>query len=304
MVSKTEIGYELRLVSAASGWRKWANTLAVLFKLRIVALLLFAAMGGAFLGAGGWPGSGPLAVLLTTGGMAASGASALNQYLERDMDKRMGRTRSRPLPAGDIARPVWVPLVGVALVLLPSSLVFPFNPALSFFLVSGAVIYVGVYTLWLKPRTILNIVIGGAAGSAAVLSGGAAVGNWHASGVIILALLIFLWTPGHFWSLAILYRNDYQRTNVPMLPAKTNLRTAAFWVLVHVVATGLAALLLGFISALGWIYMLPVTLATAELLRRSVRLLGKPTPLHARSLFMGSNIYLFVVVLLICLDTL
>lgn len=145
-------------------WVATLRMLAVLFKLRIVALLLLAAAAGAFLGAGGWPGWSNLLVLLATGGMAAAGASALNQYLEREADGQMGRTRRRPLVTGAITHPAWVPWAGGALILLPSIAVLPANPALSFFLVLGALIYVGIYTLWLKPRTLLNIVIGGVAG--------------------------------------------------------------------------------------------------------------------------------------------
>jgi len=163
--------------------------------LRIVTLLLFAAVGGAFLAAGGSPGIGELALLLITGGFAASGASALNQYLEKDSDALMTRTRKRPLVTGSIARPGWVPYAATLMILVPSLVVLPFNPALGFFLLLGAAIYVGIYTIWLKPRTLLNIVIGGAAGSAAVLSGSAAVGAWNDPGAVVLALLVFLWTP-------------------------------------------------------------------------------------------------------------
>ncbi|NKQ37167.1 MAG: UbiA family prenyltransferase [Chloroflexi bacterium] len=170
---------EAAAVSPKRTWKETVQLLVVLFKLRIVTLLLLAATGGAFLGAQGWPGIGPLLLVLITGGMAASGASALNQYLERESDKRMGRTRKRPLPAGMIQFPKWVLAAGMVLVLLPVLAVLPFNPALAFFLLIGAIIYVGVYTIWLKPRSVLNIVIGGAAGSAAVLSGGAAVSAWQ-----------------------------------------------------------------------------------------------------------------------------
>ena len=292
--------------TAASPKRTWKETvqlLVVLFKLRIVTLLLLAATGGAFLGAQGWPGLGPLLLVLITGGMAASGASALNQYLERESDKRMGRTRKRPLPAGMIQFPKWVLAAGMILVLLPVLAVLPFNPALAFFLLIGAIIYVGIYTIWLKPRSVLNIVIGGAAGSAAVLSGGAAVNAWQTPGVLMLALLLFVWTPTHFWSLAMMYRQDYQRADMPMLPARTRMRHSAFWVMLHTAVTGLAALALGIVAGLGWLYLLPVGALTAVWLWRNGRLLADPTPLRARSLFMFSNIYLMALLLLICLTT-
>jgi protoheme IX farnesyltransferase len=280
------------------------KVLPVLFKLRIVTLLLFAAVGGAFLGAGGWPGAGNLALLLVTGGLAASGASALNQYLERDADALMARTRKRPLVTGAIRRPGWVPYVASLMILVPSLAVLPFNPALTFFLLLGAAIYVGVYTIWLKPRTLLNIVIGGAAGSAAVLSGSAAVGAWNDPAAVVLALLLFLWTPAHFWSLAIVYRNDYTQGGVPMLPTQTSPRHSAFWVLVHTGSTALAALMLAAHPALGWLYFIPIAVATIDMMARNIRLLIEPNGKQALSLFKASNLYLALVLLMACVDVL
>ncbi len=281
------------------------QALMVLFKVRIVFLLLFAAVGGAFLGAGGWPGAGTLTLLLITGGLAASGASALNEYLEQDRDALMARTRQRrPLVNGAIARPGWVPFVAGLMILVPSLAVLPSNPALSFFLLLGAIIYIGVYTLWLKPRTSLNIVIGGAAGSAAVLSGSAAAGAWNDPGALALALMLFLWTPTHFWSLAIVYRDDYARGGFPMLPAQTSPRHAAFWVMVHTLPTAFAALLLVGHPALGWLYFVPIGLATVDLVVRNVRLLAEPTAKRAFSMFKVSNLYLALVLLMICVDAL
>ena len=278
------------------------KTLPVLFKLRIVTLLLFAAAGGAFLAAGGRPGIGSLALLLVIGGLAAAGASALNQYLEKDSDALMARTRKRPLVTGSIAQPGWVPYVAALMILVPSLAVLPFNPALTFFLLLGAAIYVGVYTIWLKPRTLLNIVIGGAAGSAAVLSGSAAVGAWNDPGAVVLALLVFLWTPSHFWSLAIVYRNDYERGGVPMLPVRTSPRGAAFWVFIHTGATVLAALMLAGHQALSLIYLVPVGIASIDLMARNIRLLVHPDGKHALSLFKASNLYLALVLLMICVN--
>lgn len=283
-------------------WVEATQNLAVLFKARIVSLLLLAATGGAFLGAGGWPGGRPLLLLFITGGMAASGASALNQYLERNSDSLMGRTRQRPLVTGAIRRPAYVLVVGVLLVLAPVLAVWPTNPALAFFLLLGALIYVAVYTIWLKPRSLLNIVIGGAAGSAAVMSGGAAVGAWQNPAVIALALLLFLWTPSHFWTLAILYRDEYQRADVPMLPARTTPTQAAWWVLVHTSASGLASLALASTPGLGLLYLVTVSLITIDWFRRNFQLIVRPTPQNARSLFIGSNVYLTIVLLALCVD--
>ncbi len=298
------LAHRTTALSWRADWRAFLRMLVVLFKLRVVSLLLMAALGGAFLGAAGWPGLDRVALVLLAGGLAAAGAASLNQYLERSKDGAMGRTLKRPLVNGDIPNPRWVLYVGSAMIALPVAGTFFFNPALAFFLFLGAFIYVGVYTIWLKPRTLLNIVIGGAAGSAAVMTGGAAVGAWRDPAVIVLALLVFLWTPTHFWSLAILYRDDYVRADVPMLPARVTPRQASWWVLVHTLPTGLAALALAATPALGWIYLVPVLLLTADLLWRNLRLIRQTTPLHARSLFIASNVYLTVVLAAIFLDTL
>lgn len=283
--------------------RSALRSLAVLFKVRIVALLLLAAMAGAFVAAGGRPQPDDLLLLLLTGGMAAAGSSALNQYLERQRDGRMGRTRQRPLVRGVYGQAKWVPWLGAALVLLPSLAVLPGNPALSFFLVLGALIYVGVYTIWLKPRTLLNIVVGGAAGSAAVLSGSAAVGAWQDPGGWVLALLLFLWTPSHFWSLALLYRDEYRQAALPMLPALSGPRAAAAWVFLHSTSTGLAGLLLALDPAISGWYLAVALPLTAYLLQRNLRLLRRPTQQNARAMFLASNIYLMGLLLALVLAT-
>ncbi len=280
------------------------EALAVLFKLRVVWLLLFAAIGGAFLAAGGWPGAGRLLALVVSGGLTAAGASAINQYLERDADALMARTRERPLVNGTLTRPGAVLAAAIAFTALPPLVVFFWNPALALWELLGAIIYLGVYTIWLKPRTLLNIVIGGAAGSAAVLSGSAAAGEWNAAGAVVLALLVFLWTPTHFWSLAIIHRGDYALSGVPMLPVQTTPKAAAGWVLLHTAASAVAAIGLSALPALGWLYAAPVGAATAVLLRASLRLVHRPGQERARLLFKLSNIHLGIVLLFICIDLL
>lgn len=285
-----------------ASWRYTLGTVSGLFKSRVVSLLLLAAVGGAFLGAGGWPGLGTLAVLLVTGGLAASGSAGLNEYLEQEPDAMMARTRQRPLVTG-AAQPRSVMWVSIGMILVPTLAVLPFNPALSFFLFLGAFIYVGIYTILLKPRTLLNIVIGGGAGSAAVMSGGAAAGNWQEPAVIMLALLVFLWTPSHFWSLAILYRKDYTKAGIPMLPVHTSPRWSAYWVLLHTGAAGIVALLLALTPDISWAYLIPVAIATVDMMVRNIRLIREPSTQNARSLFISSNIYLMVVLLAICAGT-
>lgn len=302
---KTNLGSSSGNLSAPpTTWRETLRMLVILFKLRIVVLLLMAATGGAFMAAEGWPGLGTLLLVWLAGGMAAAGASSLNQYLERHKDEKMGRTmKKRPLVNGEIPNPNWVPWAGSLLILLPVVATLTFNPPLAFFLALGAFIYVFIYTIWLKPRTLLNIVIGGAAGSAAVLSGSAAAGYWNSPGALILSLILFLWTPFHFWSLAILYRDDYERADVPMLPVHTTPRQAAWWVMSHTAPTGVFGLMLVLFPYLGWAYFLPMLAATADLFWRNIQLIGDPTPSHARGLFLSSNIYLTVLLLAIVISS-
>ena len=302
-VSKTKIGSSDQTAVAGRSWRETMHLIVVIFKLHIVVLLVLAATGGAFLGAGGWPGASTLLLTWVTGGMAAAGASAINQYWERNSDGKMGRTNKRPLVTGEIKEPRWIPFIGLLLILVPSLAVFSFNPELTFFLLLGAFIYVVIYTFWLKPRTLLNVVIGGAAGSAAVLSGSAAAGYWNAPGALVLALILFLWSPFHFWSLALLYREEYATAEFPMLPTQTSPRAAAWFVMAHTIPTAMAGLLLGLLPYMGWVYIIPVLIVSLHLVWQNIKLVHDPSPRNARSMFLSSNMYLLVLLVAICVGS-
>lgn len=289
-------------ISPARSVRTLFRSLFILFKVRVVILLLCAAVSGLILAAGRWPGLGKLALLVAIGGSAAGGASAINQYLERGLDGRMVRTRNRPLVTGRLTSKRWVPIVGILMILLPSLGALAFNPMLAFFVLSGAGIYLGVYTIWLKPRSPLNIVVGGLAGSAAVLSGSAAAGDWRDPGGLLLALLVFLWTPTHFWSLAIAYRGDYARGGFPMLPVQTTPRAAACWVLLNTVGTAAVAVALASRPPLGQATTLSVGPASVALVALNIWLVIEPGRRRALALFHGSNLYLATVLLMVCLD--
>lgn len=278
------------------------KVLVALFKLRIVALLLLAALAGAFLASGGRPAWPDLAVLLLAGAASAAGASALNEYSERDRDAMMRRTaRRRPLTTGAIRNPLVVLVAGLALVAAAVLGTLPFNPALACFLLAGAFIYAVVYTLWLKPRTSLNIVIGGLAGSCAVLSGSAAVGRWDDPAALLLALALFFWTPIHFWSLALIYREDYVQVGIPMLPTQVAPRTTAAWGLAHGIGAGAGVLLLALPAGLGLLYLAPAVAFAGLLIARGVRLVLEPTTPRAWQLFHTSNLFLLGVLLAACI---
>ncbi len=277
--------------------------LGKLFKFRVVLLLLWAAMGGAFLGAEGLPPVKTLLTLLVTGALAAGGASAINEYVEQDIDARMQRTQGRPLPRGQIRRP-WIVLAVAALMIAAAVLaVLPTNPMMALYLGLGAAIYVGVYTLWLKPRSVVNIVIGSAAGSCAVMAGGAAVGAASDPAVIVLALLLFTWSPTHFWALALYYKDDYARGRFPMLPVNASPHSTSWWIFLHTASTSLAALGLALTPSLGWPYLLPAGVITALLIARSIRLIRTPERRQAIRLFVTSNIFLLVILLSIIVVT-
>ena len=282
----------------------WLKAIVQLFKLRVVTLLVFASLGGAFIGAGQAPGIGPVLLVFFGGGLGAAGASAINQYLERHMDAEMKRTSNRPMVNGMISNPHMILALALAMIGIPVATIGTFNPPMALFILLGAIIYVIVYTVWLKPRTILNIVIGGAAGSCAVLTGGAAVGAWNDPGVILLSMIVFLWTPTHFWALAIMCKDDYMRVDIPMLPAKTNNKDAANWAFLHAVAVVFVAILLSSHSHLGWLYFIPTVYASWVLLKHSWRLVKQPeSQEQAKTLFMTSNYYLSVILLFACLST-
>lgn len=307
----------MQQVTSSSAWEKTAEALTVqpaslwktavtLFKLRVVSLLLLAAYGGAALGAmatGGITGWA-LLILTITGLLSAGGASAINQYLERDRDKKMNRTAKRPLAAGQIANPHHVLLLGLGMIGSATGLAALINWPMAFWILAGAVIYVGVYTIWLKPRTTLNIVIGGAAGSCAVISGGAAAGTWTAVELWLLAGLVFVWTPVHFWALALAYRQDYVKADYPMLPARVSAPVAARWTALHTLFTAVLGLSLGLWPQLDWVYLLPVGVATAVLIQRTWALQQNPERGPALSLFHFSNLYLTLVLVVIMLASL
>lgn len=283
--------------------REVMKSIAVLFKLRVVSLLVLSAIGGSFLGARGFPGWANFGLITLTGLLTAAGASAINQYWEREKDRLMERTANRPLASGSIENPQIVLVIAILLIIVPSLAVMPYRPWLTVYLLVGAFIYVVIYTIWLKPRTQLNIVIGGAAGSAAVLAGGAVVGMHHDPAVLALAAVMFVWTPAHFWSLAIMMKDQYLAADTPMLPSQSSTRIAAWMVFAHAVPTVMGSLMLAAVPGLGFWYFLPVLLFSIDLLRRNFKLIKTPNIPNAKGLFLASNFYLMVVLLAIMIVT-
>ncbi|RCK74380.1 MAG: Heme O synthase, protoheme IX farnesyltransferase [Anaerolineae bacterium] len=184
----------------------------------VVALLLVTTYAGMVIGAGRWPSFSLTFWTLLGGFLSAGGASAINQYLDREDDRKMQRTQKRPIPAGRLT-PAQGLAFGIGISLLSFYImVAKVNLLAALLSLAGFVYYVVIYSLWLKKATPQNIVIGGGAGAIPPLVGwAAATGNLHLS-ALFLFVIIFMWTPPHFWALALVRRNDYARAGVPMLP--------------------------------------------------------------------------------------
>ena len=272
-----------------------------LLKLRIAALLLLVAAAGYLVERGPEVEPIPFLLLMVSGLFASGSASAANHYLDRDLDGKMARTRGRPLPAGRVP-PSHALALGLGLLAAAMALALLVNPLTALFMFLGFVVYVFVYTLALKRRNVWNIVIGGFAGSCPALAGGAAAANAVTIGPLLIALLVFLWTPGHFWALAFLRRDDYVRANLPMLPAVTDTRTAAKWIVISTALVPPFALSFWVLNVSGLAYLAVAVAAGAALLRVAVRFLRSPTGRNALAGYRASGPYLAVLLLALIAD--
>ncbi len=289
-------------VAARSGAAVSLRDLSALCKPRIVVLICLTALAGAFAGAGSVPSAPVVAALMIAVSLSAAGASALNHYFERDLDSRMQRTGGRPLPSGRIADPRVALVFGC--VLLASSL--PAMAALgawvTLFGLLGAATYAGLYTLVLKPRTSWNIVVGGLAGSFAAMGGWSATASPLEPAALLLGLVLFLWTPPHFWSLAIALEPDYRRAGLPMLPPVVGTRGAAVLVAIHVMLLLSASVAFALVGGLGPLTLAAVALGGTPLLATSVLLVRNPTEAHARTTFKLSGLYLLMILVAVVVD--
>jgi protoheme IX farnesyltransferase len=281
-------------------------------KLRVGTYIGLAAVLGYLATLPGAPAAGgpvlpALGLVFAATVIAAGGAGALNHVLDRDLDARMPRTAGRPLPSGRI-RHVWhVVALGVGLVGVGVSLAFwRLNPLVALHVFLGAFTYVIVYTVWLKRRSWLNVVIGGLAGSFAVLAGGSAARPELCLPPVLFALVLFFWSPSHFWSLAIAYKQDYAGARIPMLPVVKGEAGAVRGILLNTAGLLAASLLPFALGLLGWAYLAIGVIAGGSLLVvRQVQLRTHPTDrrLALRS-FHASNLFLLLMFLGVALDVL
>lgn len=274
-----------------------------LVKPRIVALVVFVALASAIVAGGDNFLLSRVVFLVVAMGLASAGASLLNNYLDRDIDAIMERTRNRPLPSKTVA-PYKVFLAGIILITVSVPIALRLNYLVALFLLSGALIYVVIYTLWLKRRSPLNIVIGGLAGSCAILAGWFAITTEISLSPILLAVLVFLWTPSHFWSLALAHQESYKKANIPMLPVVVGVKRTADYILLSSVLLLLVALLIYFLGPFHKVYLLGSLLLGGLFLVSNMRLWKQPTRERAWINFKLSGIYLSGLFLVMFLDVL
>jgi len=243
-------------------WRRYLE----LTKPKVVALITFTAIVGTLLASPGWP---PLGALLWGNlgiALAAACAATINHVLDRRIDEQMARTRARPLPSGQLSEGnalAFAAVLGVSAMALLAFLVNLLTALLTFLSLIG---YAVVYTVWLKRATSQNIVIGGAAGAAPPVLGWTAVTNSIDPNALLLFLIIFVWTPPHFWALAIARRDEYARAGVPMLPVTHGLAYTRLQVLLYTVLLTLVTLLPYVTRMSGLVYLAAAVLLNAGFL--------------------------------------
>jgi protoheme IX farnesyltransferase len=276
--------------------------IAALFKLRIGFAIMLTALAGMAVTPGPMPAAWRVAILALAVLLSSGAAGAFNHYVERDIDTGMRRTRNRPFVTGRL-RPGTEWLVGIGLLLLLSvaSAALALNPAAAMYVFLGAFFYGVVYTIILKRRSWTNIVVGGLSGSFAVLAGAAAVDPGLAPEPLLLAIVLFLWTPPHFWSLAFVHQDDYRAVGVPMLPVVVGPRQAARIIFLHTLALVLISLV-PFGYGLGWIYLLGALGGGLYFLMTSAALVRTPTIPAARRNFHASLIQLSVLLIAAIID--
>jgi protoheme IX farnesyltransferase len=264
-----------------------------LTKPRILLLVIFTGLPALVIAAGGWPGTGTALGVLLGIALSAAAANALNCYLERERDALLARTRSRPLPARRLA-PGSALAFGLALCVVSTALLYGVAGALPAALgVASVLYYVFVYTIWLKPRTPLNAVVGGAAGAAAPLIADAAVhGEVGAAGWLLFAI-VFLWQPPHVWAIALFRKSDYERAGIPMLPLAIGDQPTRWRMLAYTLALVPVTLAPVPLGLLGAPYGAVALALGAWFAWHAVRVLRERDDAAARRMFHVSLVYLF-----------
>jgi heme o synthase len=276
----------------------------LLTKPRVIELLLVTTVPAMILAEDGLPSLTLIGAVLLGGALAAGGANTINCWIERDRDRVMHRTQGRPLPTGEV-EPGHALVFGIALEAVAFLWLWgTVNLLAASLAVSAMLFYVFVYTIWLKPRSPQNIVIGGAAGAVPVLVGWAAVTGTLNAPAWVLFAIVFCWTPPHFWALSLRYRDDYAAAGIPMLPVARGITTAARQILVYALVVVAVTLVLFAFDSMGIVYLVAAVGLGAAFVWQAVGLLRDSTPTRAMRLFTFSNTYLALLFAAIAVDTL
>jgi protoheme IX farnesyltransferase len=279
-----------------------ARDYVALTKPRVIVLLELTTIASMVMAARGWPGWNLVIATLGGGWLAASGANAINCWFDRDIDARMGRTRSRPLPAGRIeprsALVFGVSLGAISFLLLAMTV----NLLAAALALTALLFYVTVYTIWLKRSSMQNIVIGGAAGAIPPLVGWAAVQGRLDLTAVFLFAIVFYWTPPHFWALSLLVRSDYERARVPMLPVVAGERETRHQIVLYTLILCVVTVLPILTRSFGLIYAAGALALDAALLIDATRVVRDPSARSARRLFYHSMSYLALLFTVMALD--
>jgi protoheme IX farnesyltransferase len=273
-----------------------------LTKPRVIELLLVTAVPPMVLAQQGMPALGLIAAVVTGGALAAGGANTINCWIERDRDQLMKRTLQRPLPRGEIV-PARALAFGIVLNVLAFALLASAANLLAATLtLSATLFYVFVYTLWLKPRTVQNIVIGGAAGAVPALVGWAAVRDGLGAPAWLLFAIVFFWTPAHFWALAMKYRDDYAAAGVPMLPVVHGVELTTRRIAAYATITVALTFAMTLTGDVGRVYAAAVFVLGGMFVTRAFALVREPSPQRAIRFFAWSNVYLMLVFVAVAVD--
>ena len=275
-----------------------------LTKPRVMSLLLLTATTGIFAAEKAVPSISLVLIVLAGGALASGGASALNMWFEEDLDRRMGRTKARPVALRRMnSRNAFI--FGISLNVASFLLLwFAANPLAAALAMLGTVLYFGLYTVWLKRNTVHNIVIGGAAGAVPPLVGYAAVDGSLTLSAWYLFAIIFFWTPPHFWALALMIKNDYAKAGIPMLPVvHGDEQTKSQILLYSILVSVLSVLYTAVEASLGYIYLTGSIILGIGLVYYAARLrMGAPRG-FAWSLYRFSLLYLAILFVLVMVDS-
>ena len=263
------------VVSQLGSTRSKVGAYVALTKPRIIELLLVTTLPTMVVAQRGLPPVWLMVATLCGGALAAGGANAINMVVDRDIDRLMNRTKNRPLVTGAMSASAALVFALVLEVAAFVELWLAVNLLSAVLAISATLFYVFVYTLWLKRRSTQNIVIGGAAGAVPVLVGWAAVTDRLAWAPVVMFAIIFIWTPPHFWSLAVRYKEDYSAASVPMLPVVASMKRTTTSIVYYTVALVAVSFVLGPVARLGWVYMITAAVAGAGFLYFVTRLWGQ-----------------------------